>query len=427
MNATAAALLLGVVAFAVAPATALANGGGDGSGGSTCPGGQAQWTGTRTAPTTYTVDSSAGIQCYSPQVNVTAGDTGHAINSGSPQPTGPCSATATSRIAIGPLLPNGKRAVSWWDPNTQAVATTTVSDSAAASAQTGFYTEPGTVPVLFAASWMGSDTGTIPWKTQNATWVNGVCTGQWVRTLQGACGYVSPASFQCSDVAAVQPVAPLSFTAPPPVVIAPLIAQAQAAVEQQLSGGQVTSEFASGSVVPKHGLIVRVPVCFWTAGATLSTTKDFGLVDPQPGAGRALVVNYVAAASEDETWWDFGDGSSVTQTGVDPTQQCAVTHTYYHVSADAYGSLHDHTSPPGQAYPFPDTEPAPDYQTVVAWHHIHFSLTAYYVQSDGTQVAVPIAGNSAADFWVPSQPEWVQVQQIESVPYVCPCPGTQGQ
>jgi hypothetical protein len=418
-----AALVIGAVC-ALWPTAARADIGGGPTGSNVCPGGTAGWTGTRTAPTTYTVTSSADIQCYSPQVNVTAGDTQHSYSYGSPQPTGPCSATATSRMSIGPLL-GGKRVVSYWDPNSQTVTSTSVSDTAAAGAQNGFFTDAPTLPVLFAAWWMGSDAGTIPWKTKDATWVNGVCTGTWEQSLPGSCGYVGPVSYQCSDTAAVAPVLPLTFTQPPPVTVAPLLAQAEAQVKQELSGGQVTSEFASGSVVPKHGLIVRVPVCFWAQGATLDTTKSFGLVDPQLGPGRALVVNYVASASEDQTWWDFGDGSSATQTGVDPTQQCAVTHTYYRVSADAYGSLHNHTSPAGQTYPFPDAEPGPDQEAVVVWHHIHFSLSAYYVQSDGSQVKVDLPGVGGTDFWVPSQPEWVKVQQIESVPFVCPCPGAQ--
>jgi hypothetical protein len=407
-------------------AVAVADGGGTGTGSSACPGGQAQWTGTRTAPTAYTIDSSANIQCYSPQVNTTAGDTGHATNGGSPQPAGPCAATVSSHVAVGPLLPNGKRTVSWWDPNSQTVTSTTIADNAADQAQSGFLSEQGTEPVSFASWWMGSDAGTIPWKTTNATWVNGVCTGQWQQSFLQSCGYTGPV-YSCSPVAAVQPVAPLAYAAPPPVVVAPLLAGAEAQVQQQLRGGQVTSEFASGSVVPKHGLIVRVPVCFWAPNATVASTKQFGLVAPQAGLGRALVVNYVAAASEDQTWWDFGDGSSTTQTGVDSTQPCAVTHTYYRVSADAYGSLHNHTPPPGQTDPFPDSEPSADYQAVVVWHHIHFSLTAYYVQSDGTQYAVPVPQTTGADFWVPSQPEWVQVQQIESVPFVCPCPSPSAQ
>ena len=240
-------------------AVAVADGGGTGTGSSACPGGQAQWTGTRTAPTAYTIDSSANIQCYSPQVNATAGDTGHASNDGTPQPAGACTATASSHIAVGPLLPNGKRTVSWWDPNSQTVTSTTIADDAADQAQSGFLSEQGTEPVSFASWWMGSDAGTIPWKTANATWVNGVCTGQWQQSFLQSCGYTGPV-YSCSPVAAVQPVAPLTYATPPPIVVAPLLAGAEAQVQQQLRGGQVTSEFASGSVVPKHGLIVRVPV-----------------------------------------------------------------------------------------------------------------------------------------------------------------------
>ena len=425
MKLLACAILVATALLGSMPvADARADGGGTGTGTSACPGGQAQWTGTRTAPSAYTINSSADIQCYSPQVNTTAGDTGHAANDGTPQPAGPCTATATSHVAVGPLLPNGNRTVSWWDPNSQTITSRTISDSAANNAQSGFLYEQGTEPVSFAAWWMGSDAGTVPWKTTNAVWVNGVCTGQWEQTTPGTCGYTGPV-YSCSAVAAVQPVAPLSYVAPPAVTLTPLLADARAQVEQQLSGGQVTSEFASGSIVPKHGLIVRVPVCFWAPGATVDTTKSFGLVAPQLAPGRALVVNYVASASDDQTWWDFGDGSTATQTGVDSAQQCAITHTYYHVSADAYGSLHDHTSPPGQTYPFADSEPGPDYEAVVVWHHIHFSLIAYYVQSDGTQFAVPVPAAGAADFWVPSQPEWVKVEQIESVPYVCPCTATE--
>jgi hypothetical protein len=40
---------------------------------------------------------------------------------------------------------------------------------------------------------------------------------------------------------------------------------------------------------------------------------------------------------------------------------------------------------------------------------------------------VPVPETTGADFWVPSQAEWVQVQQIESVPFVCPCPSPSGQ
>lgn len=415
-----------MIALAFTPVPVLANGDGNGSGSGTCPGGTAGWTGTRTTATTYTVTSAADIQCYSPQVNVTAGSTQHSTSYGTTQPTGPCNATATSQINIGPVVA-GRRGISFWNPNTDAEETYTVSDTAAWDAQTGFFMGPGTEAVLFASWWMGMDTGSIHWKTSNATWVNGVCTGQWVKddASSSPCGYVGGlGSYQCSDTAFVTAVTPLTFTQPPMATVAPLIADAEAQVKQELSGGQVTSEFAGGSVTPKHGLVVRVPTCFWAQGAALDTTKSFGLVEPQSGAGRALVVNYVASAAEDETWWDFGDGTSATQNGVDPTQQCAVQHTYYRVSADAYGSLHNHTSPPGETYPFPDSEPAANYQAVVVWHHIHFSLTAYYIQSDGSQVKVNLPG-AGTDFWVPSQPEWVQVQQIESVPFVCPCPGSQ--
>ena len=418
-----ASVIAASLAFGLA-GPALAQNGGNGTGTNVCPGGAAGWTGTRTAPTTYTITSAADIQCYSPQVNVTAGDTQHSYGNGQPQPTGPCTATVLSHITIGPLLPNGNRNVSYWNPNTQAIWTIAIPDNGAQQSSSGFYVDPGQEPLLWSSWWMGRFTGSLAWKTSEAVWVNGVCTGKWYPDPLPTCGYYGLGTQQCSLVANVVTNASLTFTQPPTASVAPLLAQAEAQVKQELSGGQVTSEFASGSVVPKHGLVVRIPTCFWAQGATVDTTKSFGLVDPQPGTGQALVVNYVASASEDQTWWDFGDGTSATQTGVDPTQNCAVTHTYYRVSADAYGSLHNHTSPPGQTYPFPDTEPAPNYQAVVVWHHIHFALTAYYTQSDGSQVKVDLPGDGA-DFWVPSQPEWVQVQQIESVPYVCPCPGSQ--
>ena len=397
--------------------------GGQGQGSSVCLGGQAQWTGTRTKATTYTINSAADIHCYTPQVNVTTGDTAHSMSSDNPKPTGPCSATAKSHITIGPLLPDGNRSVSYWNPNTQAIWSFEISDTGAQDSQTGFNFDPGQEPLLWSSWWMGRYSGSLKWQTVNATWVDGVCTGGWTTALQPTCGYFGIGIQQCSLVANVLTNGPLPFVPPPTVTVAPLLSQAEAQVKQDLSGGQVTSEFASGSVSPKHGLIVRVPTCFWTQGAALNTTKSFGLIDPQPGAGAALVVNYVATVSEDRTWWDFGDGSTATQPGVDPTQPCAVTHTYYHVSADAYGSQHNHTSPPGQTYPFTDAEPGPDQEAVVVWHHVHFSLTAYYVQPDGSQFQVPIPGTGGNDFWVPSQPEWVKVQQIESVPYVCPCPG----
>src|ERR1035437_9692502 len=111
---TAAAAVFALCALMLSPRAASAENGGGGTGSNVCPGGQAQWTGTRTAPSAYTINSSADIQCYSPQVNTTAGDTGHAANDGTPQPAGPCTATATSHVAVGPLLPNGHRTVSWW-------------------------------------------------------------------------------------------------------------------------------------------------------------------------------------------------------------------------------------------------------------------------------------------------------------------------
>ena len=69
------------------------------------------------------------------------------------------------------------------------------------------------------------------------------------------------------------------------------------------------------------------------------------------------------------------------------------------------------------SWTFGNAEPAPDMEAVEAWEHVHFSVTAYYQEPDGTQFAVPLpVNNGADDFWLAATPEWVRVYQIEGVP-----------
>jgi hypothetical protein len=198
------------------------------------------------------------------------------------------------------------------------------------------------------------------------------------------------------------------------------------------TGQATTSWLYGGQSVIGAGVgqsIVRYPVCFADSGppSNLGSTYAEEVLIPQPNNGPALVVDYVITAAVDQTVWDFGDGQTQTLTGVAALSQgCAgVEHTYYHVSADEYGSHLNHWLPSGvTAWPFGD-EPHADMLAVEGWHHIGVSVTALAREPDGSILNQPVAvPGSFENIWVGDAPEWQTVGQFESIPCQCsPAPG----
>jgi hypothetical protein len=232
------------------------------------------------------------------------------------------------------------------------------------------------------------------------------CNGIWFIPADGGKDYAFP-------IGSVTRRAALTYKTPPSINVEQLVATATVTFRQVYTAGQVASS------PPADSQIVHYSSCFSEVGANVPPTVGFSIRDPQPGTGRVLVVNYVVQATVDETWWDFGEPEDpvTVQQGVNPAAPCSVQHTYSHVSADAYGSAEDHHPPPGVVWTFGNAEPAPDMEAVEAWEHVHFSVTAYYQEPDGTQFAVPLpVNNGADDFWLAATPEWVRVYQIEGVP-----------
>jgi hypothetical protein len=253
---------------------------------------------------------------------------------------------------------------------------------------------------------MGSASMTIHYEL-DGTWSTArqSCEGNWTIPAD-AKDYAFP-------IASVTRRGSLTYQTPPSINVEQLVATATATFRQVYTAGQVAS------TPPADSQIVHYASCFTELGANVPPTVGFSIRDPQLGAGPVLVVNYVVQATVDETWWDFGEPENpvTVQQGVNPSTPCAVQHTYSHVSADTYGSNDIHHPPPGVVWTFGNAEPASDMEAVEAWEHVHFSVTAYYQEPDGTQFAVPLpVNNGADDFWLAATPEWVRVYQIEGVP-----------
>src|ERR1039457_1252775 len=350
-----------------------------------CPGGTAAWGGTQQGPSApVVVTGEAQITCPTPQVTIKAGSTGHRQTSTTqPQNGQPCYEYEDSNVAIGPLS-GGQRPVSWYDPGRGSVWTEDIPDKPL-SGIPGFI--PPDASVLYASLIMGSADMTLHFEL-DGKWATATksCNGIWFIPADGGKDYAFP-------IGSVTRRAALTYKTPPSINVEQLVAKATATFRQVYTGGQVASS------PPADGQIVHYASCFTELGANVPPTVGFSIRDPQPGAGPVLVVNYIVQATVDETWWDFGepeDPVTVPQ-GVNPAAPCSVQHPYSHVSADVYGSDEVHHPPPGVSWTFGNAEPAPDMEAVEAWEHVHFSVTAYYQEPDGTQVAVPLPGKNGID------------------------------
>jgi hypothetical protein len=375
------------------------------------------WSGTLLEPRVAVVHGAAS--CYAPQVTSSVGNhTHHQRGFLQPSQNGtPCTESATSEVELGPLH-GTSRTIAYYDPNTDATATQTVPDDPS---------DAGYIPATYtenlqslwnASAQTGSNVAYVPWQRQGA-YAGSRCTGgRWVPSAGERCP--KSQSTGCYPIPTLVTRDPLPFTPPPPSALSSLVQRAKANFQQTYDGGHVVSQWASGGYIPQDGEVVRNPVCFWVQGSNVPADQRFSMVVPQPGSGPVLVVNYVVSAVTDDVWWDYGDGTSEELAGASPETQCVAEHTYYHISADAYGSNHRHTPPPGVVWPFGDREPERDMQAVAVWRHMHLAVTAYYQQTNGDDVAVPIPVANQADFWLASQPEWVVVFQIE--PWVQMCP-----
>lgn len=393
---------------------ARADFGGEGGASAVCPGGSAPWQGTQAAPgTPVDIQSEQQITCHEPQVTVTTGSSSHSSPSGGPPNGTACTQQMTSAVQVGPVV-TGSRSVSYYDPNQATVVTQTIPDAPSDAGYTPVQYTSNLASLWGASEYMGSYDMRVPW-TLDGTVQAGTCSGKWRPDNGTRC----PGS--CYPVPTPTLRSPLVFQPPPVATLQPLIASVKARFFSQYGGGQTVAQWADGGYSPQTGLIVRKPACFWEQGSTVPPTARYGMTSPQQGAGPALVVTYVVRAITDELWWDFGDGQTLQQAATDPTASCAVQHTYYHVSADIYGSGTNHQPPPGLAWSG-GREPQSDMQAVDLWRHVHFTVTAYYQQTDGSQVAVPLSVGPEADFWIASSPLWVRVYQAVGEPELCPCP-----
>jgi len=264
---------------------------------------------------------------------------------------------------------------------------------------------------------------TIDWAYEGTVQAGGCQGAQWAPANQQAC----PAQWtaECYPIPTISNPYTLPYTAPPATTFLPQLQQMEQQMQATYQGGNISSQWALGGYVPQTGEVVRVPVCYWEQGGNLNATDTWSVVVPQSNLGPALVVNYVITASVDQTYWDFGDATSTSVTGAGSQSRCSVQHTYYHVSADVYGSHLKHTPPSGQTWTSGD-EPQKDQIAVEAWHHVGLRIQAYFVQPDGAQVEQDVPSPAGFDFWVADTPEWVTVYQIESIPIQCPCPGISG-
>ena len=422
----------------VSSETALADASSNGGGVACQP--HQDWTGTQSGPQTLTVQGTvAQAPCPLPQVNGSAGSAGY-TTSGAP-PTPPPDGTAChgdiNADVMMSHLHNGGWQVQYFDPNDGQVVTANVGDGP------GWPNWPLTGQQLTRTSWalgysaaeMGSRQNPYILWHMEGKYQGGQCvpdSNGWT-DLGGTrqCnppGYAAPvgAGFPNECLVYGATLGPLPYVAPS---FATLTAFVPGLLDNLRSrwqtGTSQTSWLYGGQSLIAAGLgqsIVRYPVCFASAGGNLPETFTQEVLIPQPNPGPALVVDYVISAAVDETVWDFGDGQTQTLTGpVALAQGCpSAQHTYYHVSADVYGSHLNHWLPPGvSSWPFAD-EPHADMEASVAWHHVGVSVTALAREPDGSTLDQPVAvPASFNNIWLASAPEWQTVGQFESVPCQC--------
>jgi hypothetical protein len=415
------AVALAITALAMAPEPAAAFNQASG-----CPGGTSPWMGTQLTPGAPEVLSSEQqLTCPSPQATVHGGSTTHRIAwSRGVQNGQACSQREESFVSIGAVSPGtfsgstvngvaapGHRTATWYDPSTTPPGMTNqeIPDGPAAF-------NPGTSVIANDNLWnasrsMGSADMYVTY-ILHGTYAGGVCGGTWQTVDLPLCNSVG-----CYPHTDLVRRASLPFTPPAAPAVQQLLTLVRARFQQMYSGGQVTSVPSD----PKAHVVFS-PSCFTESGARVPAAVGFSIRDPQAGDGPVLVVNYVVEATTDEVWWDFGEPENPTtqQFGVDPSQPCAVQHTYQHVSADAYGSNHTHHPPPGVGWTFGDAQPSCDMEAVEVWQHVHFSATAYFTQTDGSQHAVPLPVDVGNDAWIAGTPEWIRVNQIEGIPFTGP-------
>jgi hypothetical protein len=361
------------------------------------------------------------VPCPQPQVNTSAGDTTY-TTSFTPPPNGAaCKETLWSDVWMGDLK-GGTWQVRYYDPNadneTGGVVGATIPDNPD-------YFPVGSITWSLGdvAEHMGSYTEQIPWAMQG-TYEGGSCvpnSAGWIVEADTCDPWNADFEVQTCFVMP-QPRGTLTYTPPSTSTFTPYLADVIANMKATYQTGTVTTSWANGGqavVSPGVGqAIVRYPVCFADTGGNLGTPHYWEILIPQANEGPALVVDYVVSASVDETWWDFGDGTSEEVPSTASQGACSVEHTYYHVSADVYGSDEDHTSPPGETWSL-GSEPQPDMEAVEAWYHVAVTVTAYYREPDGSTAEQSLPVPPGTDFWLADTPEWQTVGQLESIPCQC--------
>ncbi len=401
---------------------ALAEGGGDGGTNQLSCSTTQQWTGTQTSAEVLEVSGHVtDVPCPQPQVNTSAGDTTY-TTSFTPPPNGTaCKETLWSDVWMGDLK-GGTWQVRYYDPNADneagGVVGATIPDNPD-------YFPVGSITWSLGdlAEHMGSYTEQIPWAMEG-TYQGGSCvpnSAGWIVEADTCDPWNADFEVQTCFVMP-QPRGTLTYTPPSTSTFTPYLADVIANMKATYQTGTVTTSWANGGqAVVSAGVgqaIVRYPVCFADTGGNLGTPHYWEILIPQANAGPALVVDYVVSASVDETWWDFGDGTSEEVPSTASQAACSVEHTYYHVSADVYGSDEDHTSPPGETWSF-GSEPQPDMEVVEAWYHVAVTVTAHYREPDGSTAEQSLPVPPGTDFWLADTPEWQTVGQLESIPCQC--------
>lgn len=444
---TAIAVMGAVVAGVTLPAlTTSAEGGLGGQGGVSCAASN-DWKGTQVNVQTFAVQGTVSqAPCPPPQVNGSAGSTTHAESSSpaNPPPDGTaCIRDVQASVSIGGLQ-KGAWQVQYYDPNDSKVVSATIGDGP------GWPDWPLTGQQFTQTSWalgysaaeMGSRQSPYIFWRMHGQYQSGQCVPDangWT-DAEGTrqCdppGYGTPTGKgfpnECLVFGGV--LGNLPYVAPNFATLTGYVPGLLDNLRSKFQTGQATTSWLyGGQSVIGAGVgqsIVRYPVCFADAGppSNLGSTYTEEVLIPQPNPGPALVVDYVITAAVDQTVWDFGDGQTQTLSGSAALSQgCAgAEHTYYHVSADEYGSHTNHWLPPGvTAWPFGD-EPHPDMLAVDAWHHLGVTVTALAREPNGDVLNQPVAvPASFQNIWLGDAPEWQTVGQFESIPCQCsPAPG----
>jgi hypothetical protein len=415
----ATASLLGMSMAFLPMGRAFAESGGAGSGSLGCEPEQ-QWDGTQTSVQVLQVSGAVSyVPCPQPQVNDQAGGTTYTTSFTPPPDGSPCHEQIWSDVWMGDLRA-GHWTVRYYDPNAHGgsgdVVSATVPDNPD-------YFPIGSITNSLgdAAELMGSDELKVPW-AMRGTYEGGVCRPNsqgWI-TAAGSCNPWD-SSFAVQDCFVFPfPRGNLTYTPPASATFTPYLQNVAANMRATYHTGLVTTTWADGgqsTISPGIGqAIVRYPECYAETGGNLGAPHYWEVLIPQPNTGPALVVDYVVSASVDETWWDFGDGQYQVVAGGGSEPNCFVESTYFHVSADIYGSENDHTNPPGETWSF-GSEPHKDMEAVEAWHHVAVTVTAYWREPDGStrQQSIPVPPGT--DFWLADTPEWQTVGQFESIPF----------